>query len=89
MDNIIDDIIFEPDDELQEFIADNPVTHALLTHLIDELEGIHDQIPDWNVITDIVLAAAAFSFFKSGGTSNDFLQKLKTVDIQPDISKLN
>jgi len=88
MDNI-DDIIFELDEEVKEVIADNPVTDALLSHLCLELEEMNQKIGNWAYLTDVVLAAAAFSFYRAGGTNDEFMEKLQSVDIRPDISKLN
>ena len=89
MDNMKYDLIFEPDEEMEKFVAENPVTHALLSHLIDELEEMNQNIGNWAYLTDVVLAAAAFSFYRAGGTNDEFMEKLQSVDIRPDISKLN
>lgn len=85
MDNL-KDIVFMPE---QEFEADNPVTHALLEHLIVELETMNHHIKNYDLLTEVCLAAAAYTFYRSGGTSDEFLEKLKTVDIRPDLSELN
>ena len=85
----IDDIIFELDDEIKEIIADNPVTDALLSHLCLELESMNKPIDDWRLLTDITLAASAFCFYRGGGSSDEFLEKIQSIDIRPDISKLN
>ena len=84
MDNMKYDLIFEPDEEMEKFVAENPVTHALLSHLIDELEEMNQNIGNW-----AYLAAAAFTFYRAGGTNDEFMEKLQSVDIRPDISKLN
>tara|TARA_R100000781_G_scaffold29878_1_gene21925 strand:+ start:490 stop:759 length:270 start_codon:yes stop_codon:yes gene_type:complete len=89
MDNIIDDIIFGLDEESQDFVSDSPVTTALLSHICLELESMNKTVNNWSLLTDIVLASAAFTFYKSGGNSEEFLQKIRTIDISPDISKLN
>ena len=89
MDNMKYDLIFEPDDEMEKYVAENPVTHALLSHLIDELEEMNQNIGNWAYLTDVVLAAAAFTFYRAGGTNDEFMEKLQSVDIRPDISKLN
>ena len=89
MDNMKYDLIFEPDEEMEKFVAENPVTHALLSHLIDELEEMNQNIGNWAYLTDVVLAAAAFSFYRAGVTNDEFMEKLQSVDIRPDISKLN
>ena len=47
MDNMKYDLIFEPDEEMEKFVAENPVTHALLSHLIDELEEMNQNIGNW------------------------------------------
>ena len=85
MDNI-KDIIFTPE---QDFEADNPVTHALLVHLIDELEKMNRHLDNWELLSEVCLAAAAFSFHRSGGSSEEFVEKIQTIDIKPDVSELN
>ena len=92
MDNVKDndiEIIFSPDDEMKDFVADNPVTHALFSHLVDELTNMNIALDDWVSLTDITLAAAGFCFFKAGGTPEEFLKKLMSVDIKPDKMELN
>ena len=50
---------------------------------------MNQNIGNWAYLTDVVLAAAAFSFYRAGGTNDEFMEKLQSVDIRPDISKLN
>jgi hypothetical protein len=50
---------------------------------------MNQNIGNWEYLTDVVLAAAAFSFYRAGGTNDEFMKKLQSVDIRPDISKLN
>ena len=85
MDNI-KDIVFMPE---QEFEAENPVIHALLEHLIIELEKMNKHLNSFELLTEVCLAAAAYTFYRSGGSSEEFIEKLRTVDIRPDISELN
>ena len=85
MDNI-KDIVFMPE---HEFEAENPVTHALLEHLIVELEKMNKHLDSFELLTEVCLAAAAYTFYRSGGSSEEFIEKLRTVDIRPDISELN
>ena len=93
MDNIKYDLMYMGfdinEEEAKRFMTENPITHALLTHLIEEIDSMNETIKDWSFLTDVVLATAAYTFYRSGGTSKEFMQKLKSVDIAPDISKLN
>ena len=77
MDNI-KDIVFMPE---HEFEAENPVTHALLEHLIVELEKMNKHLDSFELLTEVCLAAAAYTFYRSGGSSEEFIEKLQSVNI--------
>ena len=93
MDNIKYDLMYMGfdinEEDTKKFMTENPITHALLSHLIEEIDSMQETIKDWSFLTDVVLATAAYTFYRSGGTSKEFMKKLKSVDIAPDISKLN
>ena len=60
-----------------EFEAENPVTHALLEHLIVELEKMNKHLDSFELLTEVCLAAAAYTFYRSGGSSEEFIEMMK------------
>lgn len=75
--------------EEKEYASENPVTHAIFVAMVENLQSIHKTGIDWETICDITLASAAYCFFKSGGSPDDFVKKLTTVSISPDNIDIN
>tara|TARA_R100000664_G_C2746435_1_gene134095 strand:+ start:934 stop:1197 length:264 start_codon:yes stop_codon:yes gene_type:complete len=75
--------------EEKEYAAENPVTHAIFVSMIENLQSINKAGIDWETICHITLASAAYCFFKTGGTAEDFINKLSNVNITPDNIDIN
>lgn len=80
------EIMFE---EEKEFSVENPVTHAIFVGMVENLQSINKTGIDWETICDVTLASAAYCFFKSGGSPDEFVEKLTTVNIAPDNIDIN